>query len=340
MSETMHDRIMIGVNKLQHFLTRILVVIFVATSVIAPLPSINPLPIRAFASTGDDYVAGKASTLLDLKWDGRASVVVNNNKPQIKKRYLNYKKTYIRAAGLDKYQRPHTVRAVLGPETLNNGYRAPIGEIKPVGWRTVKYPDIVEDLYVFNCCHLIGQAVSAGKYSKIVNSKLNLVTGTRYMNFDGMLPYENELLDYLRLGKGHVVYQVTPLYKDDELICRGVWMQAYSMEDKGKAVSFNVYCFNIQPGIEIDYGTGDTSIKNSTAGEIKLALKYGATSVKSDGYISSSKTVYVINLASKKFHLPSCESVKTIKPKNMKKGRYDRKELIEKGYKPCKTCKP
>lgn len=327
-------------NKIKHFLTYTFVALFVAISVIAPLPPIKSSGITAFASTGDDYVAGKVSTLLRLKWNGRASAEVNNNKPQIKKRYLTYKKTYIRAAGLDEYGRPHTVRAVLGPETLNNGYRVSVGKIKPVGWQTVKYPDIVEDMYVYNRCHLIGQAVSAGKYSKTVNSKLNLVTGTRYMNYDGMLPHENELLDYLRSGKGHVVYQVTPIYNDDEIICRGVWMQAYSMEDKGKAISFNVYCFDIQPGIKINYGNGDTSIKNNAAREMKLALKYGAMSVKSDGNLSSSGTVYVINLASKKFHLPSCESVKFIKSKNMKKGRYDRDVLIKKGYVPCKTCKP
>ena len=179
-------------------MTYTFVALFVAISVIAPLPPIKSSGITAFASTGDDYVAGKVSTLLRLKWNGRASAEVNNNKPQIKKRYLTYKKTYIRAAGLDEYGRPHTVRAVLGPETLNNGYRVSVGKIKPVGWQTVKYPDIVEDMYVYNRCHLIGQAVSAGKYSKIVNSKLNLVTGTRYMNFDGMLPYENELLDLVQ----------------------------------------------------------------------------------------------------------------------------------------------
>ncbi|MDY6324881.1 MAG: DNA/RNA non-specific endonuclease [Catonella sp.] len=347
-------------NKFRKILAHALVTLFVITSAITPLPGIQSCSQTiAEASTGD-YIEGKASTLVNFKWDGRAVVNVNNNKPQFKKSYKTYKKTYFHAAGLDKYDRPHTVRAVLGSETVNNGYRESIGQFKPAGWQTVKYPDIIDGLYVFNRCHLVGQAISAGKYSSTVNSKLNLVTGTRYMNVDGMEPYENEILSYLKSGRGHILYQVTPLYKNEELVCRGVWMQAYSMEDKGKAISFNIYCPDVQPGIKIDYSNGDTEVKNNAVDEMNLALKYGATSVKDDGsgndsksYENTSKSVntpavssssekheYVVTLTTKKFHLPTCRYVKNIKPANKKEGTYNRNDLINEGYVPCKVCNP
>ena len=354
--------------KFKKFIAGMMISVLALTGVITPLPdnvfpASGELTITAYAAT-DSYIAGKESTLADLKWDGRASISINNNKPQFKKRFRTFKKVYVKAAGLDKYGRPHSIRAVLGPETVNNGYRESIDQFKPAGWQTVKNADIVDGLYIYNRCHLIGQAISAGKFSNTVNSKLNLVTGTRYMNVDGMEVYENALLEYLRNDDCHVLYQVTPVYKENDLVCRGVWMQAYSMEDKGKDIAFNVYCPNVQPGIKIDYSTGKVSVKKNAYDEMELALKYGATSVNEDGigaagdktdntvkstdgssYSNQSDNAkntqeYVIATSTKKFHYPSCRYVKTIKEKNKKVGNFDRDELIKEGYVPCKVCQP
>lgn len=357
----------------QRFIKGIAAAILAITTVVTPITPVNPLlhntvTASAYAATGD-YIEGSAKSLLKLKWNGQAVVEVNRNRPQFKKSLLRYKKVYIKAAGLDRYDRPHSVRAVLGNETVNNGYRESIGQFRPAGWHTTKYADYIDGLYVYNRCHLIGQAISAGKFSNTVNSKLNLITGTRYMNVDGMEGYENDILSYLRSGKGHVLYQVTPIYKDDELVCRGVWMRGYSMEDKGKSISFNVFCFNVQPGISINYADGSTAVSKDAMNEMKLALRYGATSVKSEASTPTSsgsagnsakvpkdsgtskstkgsdskadtKREYVLNTNTKKFHLPDCKSVETIKPGNYASGKYNREELISEGYKPCKNCNP
>lgn len=341
-------------SKLKKFLYALLAATVLSTAV-APQMS-NVTAIYAKDGTSITNLQVKSSELLAYKWDGKAYATVNNNKPTFKKRYLAYKKIYIKAAKLDKYGRPHTVRAVLGPETVNNGNRDSIGQFKPAGWQTVKYADIVDGLYVYNRCHLIGQAISAGKYSSTVNSKLNLVTGTRYMNVDGMEPFENSILYYLRSGKGHVIYQVTPLYKGNELVCRGVWMQAYSLEDKGKSISFNIYCPNIQPGINISYADGSVNVKSNAEEEMMLALKNGAVSVKDisggtssenssetnskDSISETGKQEYVLNTNTKKFHRPDCKSVKDIKSKNCERGKYNRNALINEGYSSCKNCNP
>lgn len=221
----------------------------------------------------------KAYELADIRWDGRASIPVNDNKPQFKTSSLKYKKTFVNATGKDEYGRPGTVTAVLGNEIVNYGGRKDIGHVKPAGWVTVKYPDIINGMYLYNRCHLIAQSLAAGKYEDVINSDRNLITGTRYMNVDGMEDYEMLILDYLKNDRYHVMYRVQPIYNGNEPICRGVWMQASSMEDKGRSLRFNVYCPNVQPGVTISYRTGKSK-ENNNSKEIALALKHGATSVK------------------------------------------------------------
>ena len=126
--------------------------------------------------------------------------------------------------------------------------------IKPSGWHTVKY-DFVDGKYLYNRCHLIGYQLTGEN----ANEK-NLITGTRYMNVDGMLPFENMVADYVTETENHVMYRVTPVYQDNNLVASGVQMEGYSVEDQGKGVSFNVYCYNVQPEITIDYRTGYSSL--------------------------------------------------------------------------------
>ena len=137
--------------------------------------------------------------------------------------------------------------------------REAIGQVKPSGWHTVKY-DCVNGKYLYNRCHLIGYQLTGENANK-----KNLITGTRYLNVDGMLPFEDMVADYVKETGNHVMYKVTPIYEGNNLVADGVEMQAYSVEDSGEGVSFHVYCYNVQPGVEIDYSTGDSRL--STEGE-------------------------------------------------------------------------
>lgn len=156
---------------------------------------------------------------------------------------------------LDSLGRCGTAFALIGTETMPTEERGSIGEVKPSGWHTVRYNGLVDGNYLYNRCHLIGFQL-AGENA----NPLNLITGTRYMNTEGMLPYENQVADYVRKTQNHVLYRVTPVFEGDELVARGVQMEAWSVEDSGRGVSFNVFCFNVQPGIDIDYATGDSKL--------------------------------------------------------------------------------
>lgn len=135
--------------------------------------------------------------------------------------------------------------------------RETIGMIKPSGWQTIKYPGVVEGNYLYNRCHLIGYQL-AGENA---NEK-NLITGTRYMNVEGMLPFENKVADYIEGNpKNHVLYRVTPVFQGNNLVASGVQIEAYSIEDNGKGICFNVYVYNVQPGIKIDYATGKSELE-------------------------------------------------------------------------------
>ena len=154
---------------------------------------------------------------------------------------------------LDELGRCGPAEANISPSLMPTEKRGAIGMIKPSGWHTVRYDDIIDDKYLYNRCHLIGFQL-AGENA----NKLNLITGTRYLNVVGMLPFENQLTDYVKKTGNHVRYRVTPVFHEKDLVARGVLMEAESVEDNGKGITFNVYCYNVQPGIEIDYRTGDS----------------------------------------------------------------------------------
>ena len=136
--------------------------------------------------------------------------------------------------------------------------RGDIGSVKNLsGWVQKRYDNLIKDKYLYNRCHLIGWQLSAENANK-----QNLITGTRYLNTEGMLPFENEVAGYINTNvKNHVLYRVTPIYKDENLLASGVEMEAWSVEDNGKGVCFNVYCYNVQPGIAIDYATGESNVQ-------------------------------------------------------------------------------
>ena len=146
------------------------------------------------------------------------------------------------------------MEASVGQDIMPTEERGSIGQVKPTGWQTVKY-DNVDGKYLYNRCHLIGFQLTGEN----ANEK-NLITGTRYMNVDGMLPFENMVADYVKETGNHVVYRVTPIYEGDNLVASGVQMEAKSVEDDGEGICFNVYVYNVQPGIDIDYATGNSQL--------------------------------------------------------------------------------
>lgn len=178
-------------------------------------------------------------------------VVINNNVPLFKDSDKTTK-SFEKYSNLDKWGRCGVAYANLSQELMPTEERGNISMVKPSGWHTVKY-DNVDGKYLYNRCHLIGFQL-AGENA---NEK-NLITGTRYMNVEGMLPFENMVADYIKETNNHVLYRVTPIYKGDNLIANGVTMEAYSVEDNGRGVQFYVYVYNNHPGIKIDYLTGDS----------------------------------------------------------------------------------
>lgn len=186
-------------------------------------------------------------------YTGAPSVIINDNIPYFAPKDL-VKESYEQYGKLDVLGRCSTAMACIGSELMSTEPRGEIGHIKPTGWHTVKY-DCIEDLYLYNRCHLIAYELTAEN-----DNALNLITGTRYMNVEGMLPYENMVASYIRKTCNHVMYRITPIWKSDELVCRGVLMEAYSVEDNGAGIKFCVFCYNVQPGVLIDYATGNSHL--------------------------------------------------------------------------------
>ena len=241
----------------------------------------------------------------------------------------------------------------MGTETLPQEGRGDISSVKPTGWHTVTYDEIEGD-YLFNRCHLIGFQLTGQN----INEQ-NLITGTRYMNIEGMLPYEESVLAYVRGTGNHVLYRVSPVFDGDNLLAAGVLMEASSVEDP--IVRFCAFCFNVQPGIEIDYADGesrraaepaDRAVNADLPGDTPGQMSGKTAGVPADqsgitpGNTGSSNNRsrkewdYIVNVKSRIFHRPDCESVDKMREKNRQGFCGTREELTENGYKPCKNCRP
>ena len=244
-------------------------------------------------------------------------VTVDNNVPGFTKDEITTE-SFEYYSELDSLGRCQEALACVGTDLMPTEKRGSISRVKPTGWHSTRY-DFVEGKNLFNRCHLIAYQLSGEN----ANEK-NLITGTRYMNVTGMLPFEEQVGDYVRETGNHVMYRVTPVFEGNNLIADGVQMEALSVEDHGKGVSYNVYVYNIQPGVEIDYATGESW----------QAREDDSIEEDSDG------AVYVLNTNTMKFHLPSCGSAQNMREENRKDFTGDREELIQGGYQPCGTCHP
>ena len=267
-------------------------------------------------------------------YSGEPYVVLEDNMPDFSEEDMTAT-SFESYSPLDSLGRCGVAYANVGLDTMPTEERGSIGQVKPSGWQTVKY-DCVDGKYLYNRCHLIGYQLTAENANKE-----NLITGTRYLNVEGMLPFENLVADYVKETENHVLYRVTPIFEGNNLVASGVQMEAMSVEDKGEGVCFNVYCYNVQPGVAIDYATGDSwlegdapSSSGSDSSTAPEETSSGSTST------AEQEQEYVLNINSKKFHLPDCSGVTSMSPENRQDYTGTRQSLIDQGYSPCGTCKP
>lgn len=205
-----------------------------------------------YQSKNGQHSVSEVVTLNIPDYNGKSYAEVNGNRPFFDNDDITTEvfETY---SDLDYLGRCGTAYANICKELMPTEERGEIGMIKPTGWHTVKYPDKIEDLYLYNRGHMIGYQLSGENANE-----QNLLTITRYMNVEGMLPFENWVAEYVRETNNHVLYRVTPIFEGDNLVVNGVLMEAYSVEDNGSGVEFCVFVYNVQPGIEIDYRTGES----------------------------------------------------------------------------------
>lgn len=281
-------------------------------------------------STYLDELEFSSDYLASLNYAGHPYITINDNVPYFTEEERTTTKAFETYPELDQFNRCGPCVANICRELMPTEERGEIGMVKPSGWQTVRY-DNVEGKYLYNRCHLIGFQL-AGENANVNN----LITGTRYLNVQGMLPFENTVADYVHQTGNHVMYRVTPIFKDHELVARGVLMEAYSVEDAGLGVQFNVFCFNVQPGVRLDYATGDNWADNT----VKAAEDTGATTNSEENNGNTNVTTYVLNTRSKKFHLPTCSSVPTIADHNRQEVASTREALLNDGYTPCGKCNP
>lgn len=245
------------------------------------------------------------------EYSGEPYIVLNGNEPDFSEDDLT-EEAFETYSELDSLGRCGTAYANICVEIMPTEERGSIGQVKPTGWHTVKY-DIVDGKYLYNRCHLIGYQLSGEN----ANEK-NLITGTRYMNVEGMLPFENMVADYVEETQNHVLYRVTPIFEGENLLANGIQMEAISVEDQGEGILFNVYVYNVQPGISIDYLTGESSL------------------LEQDEILSETQGEIRGNSRSKIYHCPG-----QVDYENMKDSKYlvtfqTEQEAIDAGYRKAK----
>ena len=307
-------------------------------------------PVAAAESHAESAIPVSSLTSKDVpKYSGELSIEINGNYPEFYIQDLTTQE-YFSYSEFDKLGRSSVAMACIGYKTMPTAQRGEIGDIKPSGWQTVRYDDIIEDRYLYNRCHIIGYQLG-GENAK----PENLITGTRYFNIEGMLPFESQVAEYVKGTKNHVLYRVTPIYEENNLVSLGTQIEAYSVEDIGKGVCFNVFVYNVQPGIIINYKDGTSKEDPSYTPDVEAAT---AATAAASGLISLIDTTpedatndqtripapeeptYILNTNSHKFHYPWCSSVDDMKEKNKKEFFGTRDEAIAQGYEPCKRCNP
>ncbi len=283
--------------------------------VLVLLVSVTACPAPRYLWDGTGTLDGTV-TLDELPpYSDQSFVILENNFPRFTEADMTTQ-SYEQYSTLDRLGRCGYAQACIGKDLMPTKERESITHVYPSGWDNNPY-DFVDGQYVYNRCHLIGFQLTGEN-----DNERNLITGTRYMNTEGMLPFENLTADYIKETGNHVLYRVTPIYDGDNLVASGVQMEGYSVEDNGEGVCFHVYCYNVQPGVVIDYATGENHAEGRTT-----AAEF-----------ANERGDYVLNTSSKKIHRPDCSSVDTIKSENRREVSGVLADLIDAGYEPCGAC--
>ena len=304
-------------------------------------------PVAIAESPEQAEVPSSSLTAKDIpKYSGELSIVINDNFPEFLVQDLTTLE-YSAYSSFDKLGRSGVAMACIGDKAMPTTQRGEIGDIKPSGWQTVRYDDIIEDRYLYNRCHLIAYQLGGENANP-----QNLITGTRYFNVEGMLPFESKVAEYVKGTKNHVLYRVTPIYEGNNLVALGTQIEAYSVEDIGKGVCFNVFVYNVQPGIIINYKDGSSKADPYYVppADAAAALASGLVSLTDTTpenadddqtrFPASEEPTYILNTNTHKFHYPWCSSVSDMKEKNKREFFGTREEAIAEGYEPCKRCNP
>ncbi len=320
----------------KNLLSLVLSLIFILSSCGANTDNINPtpsLPQPTVTNTPSPTPEPQKQFTLNIDeipvYSGNAFVTVNDNIPSFDNTELTTEAFEIYSP-LDSLGRCGVAYANICTELMPTEDRQNIGQTKPAGWHTIRYDEVGEgsEGYLYNRCHLIGFQL-AGENA----NEQNLITGTRYLNVQGMLPFENRTAEYVKSTNNHVLYRVTPIYEGNNLLCCGVEIEAKSVEDNGKGLCFNVFCYNVQPHIIIDYATGNSRIDDTQPTQAEMAEQTTVTS-------ENTSATYILNTNTKKFHYPSCSSVSQMKEKNKKEFTGNREDILKQGYVPCQRCSP
>lgn len=284
----------------------------------------QPAPGPSGSQSGSTSTASETAASLDdiPAFSGEPYVVIDDNQPSFTASELTTN-SFESYAPLDSLGRCGVAYACISTDLMpaDGEKRGSISDVKPSGWVTAKY-DFVDGKYLYNRCHLIGWQLTAENANRS-----NLITGTRYMNVDGMLPFENMVADYIKETGSHVMYRVTPIFDGDDLVAQGVQMEAYSVEDDGDGICFNVFCYNVQPGVTIDYADGTNHLSDRDA-----------QTDSSTATVDTALAHYVLNTSSKKYHDPSCSAVGKMSEKNRRDFTGTQAELEKEGYTPHTSC--
>lgn len=252
------------------------------------------------------------------------AVIVNGNQPLFTDAEKKRTDAFEVYGELDALGRCTTAYANICKELMPTKERGSIGMIKPSGWHTVKYPEVISDLYLYNRCHLIGYQL-AGENDNVKN----LITGTRYLNVEGMLPYENMVAGYVQSTGNHVLYRTTPVFAGTDLVAGGVEIEAWSVEDNGAGICFHVYCYNEQPGIEIDHATGDSRLAEAQTAALTGAQDESVKAQAADTGI----TVWLSATGSKYHSINNCGNMNPAKARQVTE-----QEAISMGKGKCSKC--
>lgn len=294
----------------------------------SPLPALEPAaeetPGQGEPISEEEYAPAGPEAETDSfglesvpAYAGEAYLAVNGNQPYFSEEEYTTE-AFELYSELDGLGRCGVTYANICEALMPTEERGDISRIHPTGWVQNQY-DFVEGKSLYNRCHLIGFQLAGEN-----DNEKNLITGTRYLNTQGMLPFENMVADYVKETRNHVLYRVTPVFEGDNLVASGVLMEAWSVEDEGEGICFCVYAYNVQPGVEIDYATGENRAEEGA----------------SEPSVSSGEMEYVLNVSSHKFHNPDCSGAAGMSEANRQDYTGTREELIAQGYEPCGNCKP